>query len=70
MQIKKYGTYWDSNVPGHFCRNNRNDRGGWWYQINVRNDIISNMEIRRIHIIPRKSLKHYGKDANPGINGY
>jgi hypothetical protein len=67
--FQKDGGYWDSSIPGHFCRNNRNDNGGWWDQINVRDDIISNMEIRRIHIIPRKSLKHYGSSANPNTGG-
>ena len=67
--LQKDGSYWRSSTPGHFCRNDRDDVGGWWDQINVRDDIISNMEIRRIHIIPRKSLKHYGSTANPNNGG-
>jgi len=66
---KKTTGVWNNSIPGHFCRNDRDDTKGWWDQINVRDDIINNMEIRRIHVIPRKSLKHYGTTANPNMGG-
>jgi len=63
---------WNNNHSGAFVRNTRNDSGGWYDQINIRDQGIRQMEIRRVHIIPRTVLKHHSvnKDPNKGVGNY
>ena len=58
----------DASDKGQFARNHRTDDAGWWDQINVRDAIIRNMSIRRIHVIDKKNLHHYSADKNPYNN--
>jgi len=61
---------WDNNNQhGAYVRNIRNDSGGWYDQLNIRDQGIRQMEIRRVHIIPRKALKHHGAEKDPNSGG-
>jgi hypothetical protein len=61
---------WNNNQYGAFVRNTRNDHGGWYDQINIRDQGIRQMEIRRVHVIPRTVLKHHSLNKNPNSGGY
>ena len=58
---------------GDFRRNYRTDGGklgmGWHDQINGRDKLLQNLEIKRIHMVPIKNLIVHGSDSNPGSNG-
>jgi len=57
------------NGDGEFVRNTRNDEGGWYDQISIRDKGVREMIIKRIHIFPRKALKHHSEDKNPRSSG-
>ncbi len=58
---------------GDFRRNYRTDGGklglGWHDQINGRDKLLQNLEIKRIHLVPIKNLIVHGDGSNPGRNG-
>ncbi len=60
--------WYNASDKGHFARNHRKDKRGWWDQINCRDEIIRNMTIRRIHVIDTKNLRHYSRDKDPYNN--
>ena len=59
FNIRDEEGWYDTSDIGTFARNRRPGYGGWWDQINVREAVLKNTKIERIHIIPRVDLKHY-----------
>ena len=59
---------------GDFRRNYRTDGGklgmGWHDQINGRDNILQNLDIKRIHVVPIKHLIVHGSGSRSGNSGH